>query len=420
MGRFRAAWDVLLNYDGAAAEKGNHQIDEWRKLADWLGLDPDTDEDERSEATYFACLKILSESIGKMPFKLMRRMGDGGIETARDHPLFYCVSERPNKYTSATVFWSSVEQNRNQFGNAYILVKSYGSKTSLWLMPSDQVQVWYDDAMRFDRVRDVWYLWSTPEGVAKFRSDEVIHLKTSNTFDGIVGVSVVDQLASTIKSNVRGQRMVDRLYKSDMSSKAVVQYTGQLSDPNTKTFLANLESYMSGSLSDDGIEHLIPIPPGATLTPLNMKLADSQFLDLRRYTSIQIASAFGIKPYQIGDYGKESYSSQEAQQLAFFKETLLYIVTQYEQEVTYKLLSADDIANGYFFKFNVSSILRADLLTQINALSTAVQSFIYKPNEARVLLDLPTVEGGDKLLGNGASIPIDLVGRQYVDDEPRG
>jgi hypothetical protein len=35
------------------------------------------------------------------------------------------------------------------------------------------------------------------------------------------------------------------------------------------------------------------------------------------------------------------------------------------------------------------------------------------PNEARERLDLPAKEGGDRLLGNGASIPVEYTGSQY-------
>ena len=90
---------------------------------------------------------------------------------------------------------------------------------------------------------------------------------------------------------------------------------------------------------------------------------------------------------------------------------------QYEEELNYKLLSREEINAGYYFKFNVAVILRADLKTQIETLSKAVSSFIYTPNEARALLDKPAKTGGDKLLGNGAYIPVDLAGTQYTNLE---
>ena len=145
-------------------------------------------------------------------------------------------------------------------------------------------------------------------------------------------------------------------------------------------------------------------------------MADSQFIDIKKYSALQIASAFGIKPNQIGDYSKSSYANSEAQQLSFYVDTMLYILKQYEEELNYKLLSREEIDAGYYFKFNVAVILRADLKTQIETLSQAVSNFIYTPNEARALLDKPAMPGGDKLLGNGASIPVELAGTQYTNN----
>ncbi|MDD2954461.1 MAG: phage portal protein, partial [Parabacteroides sp.] len=121
--------------------------------------------------------------------------------------------------------------------------------------------------------------------------------------------------------------------------------------------------------------------------------------------------------YQIGDYEKSSYASAEAQQLSFYVDTLLYIIKQYEEEITYKLFSADEVSAGLVAKFNVAVILRADLKTQIETLASAVGNFIYTPNEARALLDLENKPGGDRLLGNGASIPVELIGTQYQKDQ---
>ena len=59
-------------------------------------------------------------------------------------------------------------------------------------------------------------------------------------------------------------------------------------------------------------------------------------------------------------------------------------------------------------------ILRADFSTKVNTLSTAVNSFLTTPNEARGKLDLGNIEGGDRLLGNGASIPVTMTGSQYT------
>lgn len=405
--RLQAAAKIIFN-------KSDRQTAELNSLYKFLGIDPNADEDVLSEATYFACLKILSEAIGKMPLKLLRYNEKNGVVTMRDHPLYKILHNRPNSYMTATSFWSTVEYNRNHYGNAYVWIQGAGENLKLWILPSDQIEVWYDDAQILADQTDIYYLYSAGGKIYKFGSEEILHFKSSNSFDGIVGISVKDQLKSTINGSIKSQKMLNKMYESGFTAKAVLQYTGSLNDDNTKAFVAGIESYAKGDFADDGIKDIIPIPLGSTLTPLNVKLADNQFIEVKQYTSGQIAAAFGIKPYQYNDLTKSSYASAEAQQLSFYVDTLLYIIKQYEEELSYKLLTADEIAQGYHFKFNVAVILRADLATQINTLSTGVSNFIYTPNEARAMLDLEAKEGGDRLLGNGASIPVELTGSQYT------
>ena len=387
-----------------------------QQLIDFLGLH-DTKEKALSEATYFACLKVLSESVGKLPLKLLQHNEDGGVVTARGHPLYFALHDRPNPYMTSTTFWSTMEQNRNHHGDAYAWIKGAGKKTSLWILPSEDVEIWYDDQKILSDVPDIYYIYSHGGKLYKFSSEQIIHLKTSSSFDGIKGIPVREQLKSTISGNIKSQKMLNQMYKSGFTAKAVVQYTTDLSGDNLKKFKEMIEDFAGSDLDDEEVKNIIPIPVGTTLTPLNVKLADSQFIDIKKYSALQIASAFGIKPNQIGDYEKSSYASAEAQQLSFYVDTLLYILKQYEEELNYKLLSREEIDNGYYFKFNVAVILRADLKTQIETLSQAVSNFIYTPNEARVLLDKPAVPGGDKLLGNGASIPVELAGAQYTNLE---
>lgn len=387
-----------------------------QQLIDFLGLQG-TKENALSEATYFACLKVLSESVGKLPLKLLKHDKNGGVVTARGHPLYFKLHDRPNPYMTSTTFWSTMEQNRNHYGDAYAWIKGAGTKTSLWILPSNEVEIWYDDQKILSDVPDIYYIYSHGGKLYKFSSEQIIHLKTSSSFDGIKGIPVREQLETTITGNIKAQKMLNQMYKSGFTAKAVVQYTADLSEENRRKFKEKIEDFAGSDLDDKEVKNIIPIPFGTNLTPLNVKLADSQFIDVKKYSALQIASAFGIKPNQIGDYEKSSYANSEAQQLSFYVDTMLYILKQYEEELNYKLLSRKEIDNGYYFKFNVAVILRADLKTQIETLSQAVANFIYTPNEARALLDKPSLPGGDKLLGNGASIPVELAGSQYTNLE---
>lgn len=405
--RVKAAVSVLRG-------KGFSQYAELNNLLDFLGVDRSLRGGAQSEAVYFACRKVLAEAVGKLPLKIQQATQGQGIRVAREHPYYRMLNERPNRYMTASVFWSFMEDCRNDAGNAYAWIDTRNPhKPQLWPLDPKSVQVWYDNGCVLANVPDVYYLVSTPKGVLTLGSEDVLHFKSHNTRDGLVGIPVREQLASTIQGNAKAQAYINKLYENGMTAKVVLQYTGSLNDANVEALREGIENYAKGDLKK-GLENVIPVPVGMSLTPLNLKLADSQFLEIKQYTALQIASAFGVKPYQIGDYSKSSYASAEAQQLSFLVDTLLFIVKQYEEEIGYKLLTDTEEAAGYHAKFNVAVILRADQQTQINTLSAAVSNFLMTPNEARERLDLPAKEGGDQLLGNGASIPVQFTGAQYT------
>jgi HK97 family phage portal protein len=384
----------------------------------WLGIDSTTTGDRLSEATYFACMKVLAESMGKLPLKLYQST-DNGVVNA-DHLTEYNILKiRPNTYMDAATFWSTVEMNRNHYGNAYVWIQRQGTKVkNLWIMPSKNVTLLIDDIGLFGTRGKMWYRY-VDEKTSKqytFNADEVLDFKTSMTFDGVRGMPVRDILKTTLDGALESQNFMNNLYKSGLTSKAVLEYTGDL-DATAKTRLVKgFEEFASGSKNAGKI---IPVPLGMKLTPLDIKLTDSQFFELKKYTALQIAAAFGIKPNQINDYEKSSYSSAEAQNLAFYTDTLLYTLRVYESEMTYKLLTTKQVEDGIYWKFNVSVILRADMKTQMETLVSGVSNGIYQINDARRLLDLPIVEGGSVNMVNGTYIKITDVGAQYgVTNEP--
>ncbi len=391
------------------------------KLLSFLGVDRSSGKDI-NEATFFACMRLLSESIGKLPLKLLQYTERQGVQTARRDPRYNILGSRPNPYMTATLFWSTVEYNRSYWGNAYVLIVGAGAKMTLWILPSDRVQIVNDDKDLFKGgAGKIYYVYSGNQGVYTFSDEEILHFRSSSTFDGITGTSVRDRLESMISGNIDAQTMLNKMYKNGYTGKAVLQYTGDLSDELVKTYVKGIEQYAKGkSLSIDGeeISTMIPIPVGSTLTPLNVKLADGQFIEIKKYSALQIAAAFGIKPNQINDYEKSSYASGEHQQLVFYVETLLYILKQYEEELTYKLLSPEEIAAGMYFKFNIDAILRADYKTKVETLRSAVLGSIMTIDEARERLDLGTVEHGDRLITQGANIFLDQVGAQYNAQSP--
>ena len=390
------------------------------RLLEWLGIDS-TKPEAISETTYFTCLKVLSETMGKLPLRYLREDPQGGRVREPPTQAAALLMNRPNSAMTPAAFWSAVETNCNHYGNSYVWIqgafrrKRYGGEYTIkgfWPMRSDCVTVTMDDAGIFGDAGQLYYTYTDPNTGKQhvFRQHEVFHFKTWLTWDGVMGKSVRDILRTSILGSAEAQKYLENLYKSGLTASSVLQYTGDL-DPQKRNKLQRMYNELLTGARNAG--KVVALPVGMTLQPIGYKLADAQFLELRKYSALQIAAAFGVKPNQINDYTKSSYASSEAQQLAFLVDTMLYRITAYEQEINSKLLTKEELNAGCFFKFNEKVLLRADSKAQIDAITQAIQNGVYTPNEGRHYLDLPGMEGGDQLIVNGNYIPLTKVGEAY-------
>lgn len=388
------------------------------RLLEWLGI-RDTPRKVIGEVTYFTCLKMLSETLGKMPVKLYRQTAAGVVE-AGANAAYTLLRTRPNPQMTPSTFWGTVENNRNHHGNAYVWIqrefkrKKYGGEIEvkgLWVMPSCDVAVVVDDAGVFGAAGDIYY-WYTDRysgGSHLFPSRDVMHFKTSMSFDGLTGAPVRDILKASLEGGLESQNFMNDFYRGGLTGRATLQYTGELSPKLEKELIARLGQYTRDA---NNAGKFVPVPIGMKIEPLNVKLTDSQFFELKKYSALQIAGAFGIKPNQINDYEKSSYANSEMQNISFYIDTALYILKQYEEEINYKLLDPGEAAAGMHFKFNENVILRTDAKSQAEILTVYVQNGIYTPNEARAFMNRPGMEGGDSLICNGSYMRVADIGNE--------
>ena len=368
-----------------------------------------------SETIYFICVKHLSETIAKMPWERRISTEKYGKEKVIDLKLDKLLNLRPNPYMTATTFWGSVELNKLHHGNSFIYIEAdrNGFPKNLWLLPSNEIEIWIDNKGIFGGLNAIWYIWLDVRTGKRYTFDfeEVIHLKTHLSFDGLSGVPIREILKTQISTGKNAIGFLNKLYKNNMfGSKVIVSYTGDLKQGSEAKLASKLESFSKAQ----GSGKFIPMPLGMEAKLLDMKLADAQFFENNKVSALQLAAAFGIKPNVINDYTKSSYSNSESQQVDFYVNTLQPLFRAYEQEITYKLLTFKEIDKGYKLEINEKILFKMDNKTQSEVYSKYLTNFAMTPNEVREYLNLPYLEGGDTLLGNGATINLENIGQQYL------
>lgn len=388
------------------------------QLIEWLGI-RGVKKSELSEVTYFTCLKMLAETVAKLPIKYYQNTEKGKIRGEPDD-IYDLLTFRPNPSMTPSTFWVTVENNRNHYGNSFVYIheemhlRKYGGYITyeLWPMPTLDVSMMLDDTGVFGGKGKMYYLYRDKYSGEQyiFPQEKVLHFKTSYTFDGITGEPVRRILQTTIEGGLQSQNFMTNLYQNGLTASMVLQYAEDLDDKRRRALQKKYNEELSGSKNAGKI---VTVPIGLKLEPLNIKLSDAQFFELKKYSALQIAGAFGIKPNQINNYEKSSYSNSEMQNLSFLVETMAFILKQYEEEINAKLLTPEKRQQGFYYKFNEKAILRTDSKTQMQNLVSAVQNGIYMPDEAREFLDKPAVPGGNRPIVNGNYIPLERVGDQW-------
>lgn len=388
---------------------------DWAELAGLFGIPVDSLQIDGSnslkEITVYTCIKILSETLGKLPLKIYQETDKGKKKISNDY-RYPLLKLRPNPYMSAFDFWKTLETNRNIHGNSYALMdvasmgRNAGQILGLYPLKSEKMKVYVDDIGLLSSKNRVWYVYMGDMGNEYlYNSDSILHFK-GMTVNGLIGLSTIETLRATIENSKSASNFLNNSYKKGMQSAGILQYVGDLNEDGKNSLRTKFEQMTSGIINANRIAVM---PLGVQYQPLQLKLTDAQFLENTRFSVQQLTAAFGIKPHQVNDQTKTSYASTSESNREFYSDTLLANLTMYEQEITYKMFLPMEISSGYYTKFSADIILRANPEKRYAMYKDAVQNMLKTPNECRAMEEDPPLEGGDTLYGNAALAPATLL-----------
>jgi HK97 family phage portal protein len=135
----------------------------------------------------------------------------------------------------------------------------------------------------------------------------------------------------------------------------------------------------------------VEIKPWGGSTP-----QDAQLVDLLRNNSTDVAMFYLVPPELVGGVTGDSmtYSNVDARVLNLLVFGVSYWLHKLEASLS------RSIPRDRYVKANESAIIRTDVMTRTNVLASEIQNGIRTRNEARALLDLAPLPGGDDLTGS--------------------
>lgn len=357
-------------------------------------------------AAAWACIRLISESIGIIPMGLYRKGKDNGREAVTDHPVYTIVHDRPNDEFAALEVWEAVGGNLAAEGNALLLpLKFNGTKTVGYdFVPWRDCNV----TVKRNERQELRYRFTFRGRDYDLSHRDVVHYRGFG-LGRDTGLSAIKYGTNVIGIAMSADDSAGRTFRNGSNMSGFIQTDRVLNADQRSQFRKSLDDFKN---SDDPTK-LMLLEGGFKYETTGLNPDDLQLLMSRGFSVEQICSLFRIPPFMIGHTEKSSSypNSLEQQILAFLTFALQPYLKRIEARSRLSFLTDSERASGLYLEFNREALLQADSQAKAAFLSTLTQNGLMTRDEGRDTLNLPRMGGkAAELTVQSALVPLDTLG----------
>ena len=342
-------------------------------------------------SAYYACVKVISETIATLPLHIYRRLDDDGKERAQRHPLYFVLHDEPNPEMTSFQFRETMMQHLLTWGNSYSsIVRSAPTKIDqLWPLRPDRMKVQTDDKGRRQ------YIYQLPGGEKRVLNPlDVLHIMGGSS-TGLTGQSPVGQMRDAIALGISTEDFGNEFYKNGLALSGVFIHPNKLSDPAKKNITESINKYKTGL----GNRHRwMVMQEGMDFKQIGVPPENAQFLETRKFQLEEMCRIHRLQLHKVQHLEHATFSNIEHQAIEFTVDTVQPWSKRIESELKRQLFSDGDKQN-YFIEFLLDGLLRGDIKTRYEAHSIGIQNGWMTINDARKMerMNPSEQEGADKL-----------------------
>ena len=301
----------------------------------------------------FAAVRLKAQTVAALPLHVFRRVARGKVRD-RAHPLYPVLHEKANPETTSYEWRSTMQGHLELRGNAYSEIEftGGGDVKALWPLRPDRVAL-----ERRGSDNQLVYRVTVPQAPDQILpASRVLHVRGLGS-NGLQGYSVVQLAAQAIGLGLAQEEFGGRFFAGDGSPSGVLQNQATISDDAYERMRSDWQNAHQG-LSN---AHRIAIlEEGTTWQSVGMSNNDSQFLESRTFSVVEIARWFNVPPHKIAELSKATFSNIENQELAYVVDSVQPDLVNWEQRLSDSLLMESE-RRTHFVEHDVKGRLRGDM-----------------------------------------------------------
>ena len=344
-----------------------------------------------ANAIAYRCVRMIAEAAASVPWLLY----EGAVEI-ETHPLLTLLTA-PNEIESGAVLFERWYAFLQCAGDSYLqAVTIDGAVRELFVLRPDRVTV-VQDANGWPRAYD----YKVNNVTTRITRDAngflpILHARLFHPLDDTYGFSPIAAAGSAVEIHNAGAAWTKSLLDNAARPSGALIYKGPDGAPGlTADQFARLKSELENAYAGAvNAGKPMVLEGGLDWRAMSYTPSDMDFSDIRNSAAREIALAFGIPPMLLGIPGDNTYANYREANLAFWRQTVLPLVSRTAQSLTRWL--APKFGDNLRLDFDIDTIdaLTQDRESTWDKLNAAAFLTL---NEKRAAAGYGPVEGGENV-----------------------
>lgn len=341
-----------------------------------------------------ACVGLNADMVGKLPKKLYQRT-ETGSEERRDMAAFRAISGS-DLATSFELFRDG-QAGVGYGGNGYLRVyrdSNYDPAELECLAPCKiEPEIYRNRSTGIASA--LYHLQGETKPLTRA---DIVHARGATMPGCIKGMSPITQLRESIGLSISQREQAGRIAANGARFPGVISTPSSLTADQLKDARAEWQKAQAG-VENSGKTAILH--GGWTYAATNgMSMADAEFLESRRFERTEICTLYRIPEVLLGNSDKATSWGTGIETLTngFLTLALDPILVAWEQALNYTLLTVEQQATGFYFRFNRRAALAMLPEATANFLRQMRDIGVYSKNDCRRYLDenlLTDAQGGN-------------------------
>lgn len=334
---------------------------------------------------FFACVKVISEDVGKLPLVPYKRVGINQKELMESGSITRVLLKRPSPNSVPMIFKELITGWALAWGNGYaeIVRNSRKEPTELWPIHPSRVQI------RRNSDGNLFYIIRFQDGSSTaIAAEDMLHIRGPG--DELYGWNLPVSIAKDTLGSAMAQIIfAASFFGNSVTPAGVLTHPESLKDEGQRRLRESMQRFYGGPRN---AAKLLVLDEGMEYKPMSMPLKDAQFLESRNFSVEEIARYFRMPLHKIQSMKQSTNNNIEQQALEYTQDTLMPWLIRWEEEINLKFFPNTE---NSFVKFDLDEMLRGDFDSQTEGFSRLFATGVLSINEIRARMDMNPVDDGD-------------------------